>query len=95
MGGVKDSGFGHRHGAEGIRKFCQQKTIVIDRFGLKEVISRGIRPVRKRRGKCATCSLALSLRLEPQTARVAGTLRKTKSLELQERFDLIRIDNVL
>ena len=23
-------------GAEGIRKFCQQKTVVIDRFGLKE-----------------------------------------------------------
>jgi len=36
MGGRKDSGFGHRHGAEGIRKYCQQKTIVIDRFGLKE-----------------------------------------------------------
>jgi len=35
MGGVKDSGFGRRHGAEGIRKFCQQKSIVIDRFGLK------------------------------------------------------------
>lgn len=36
MGGRKESGFGYRHGAEGIRKFCQQKTIVIDRFGLKE-----------------------------------------------------------
>ena len=36
MGGCKDSGFGYRHGAEGIRKFCQQKTIVVDRFGLKE-----------------------------------------------------------
>ena len=36
MGGRKDSGFGYRHGAEGIRKFCQQKTIVTDRFGLKE-----------------------------------------------------------
>lgn len=36
MGGRKDSGFGSRHGAEGIRKFCQQKTIVIDRLGLKE-----------------------------------------------------------
>jgi acyl-CoA reductase-like NAD-dependent aldehyde dehydrogenase len=36
MGGLKDSGFGYRHGAEGIRKFCQQKTIVTDRFGLKE-----------------------------------------------------------
>ncbi len=36
MGGSKESGFGHRHGAEGIRKFCQQKTIVVDRFGLKE-----------------------------------------------------------
>lgn len=36
MGGRRDSGFGVRHGAEGIRKFCYQKTIVIDRFGLKE-----------------------------------------------------------
>lgn len=36
MGARKDSGFGYRHGAAGIRKFCQQKTIVIDRFGLKE-----------------------------------------------------------
>ena len=36
MGGRKESGFGYRHGAEGIRKFCQQKTIVTDRFGLKE-----------------------------------------------------------
>ncbi|HLN85593.1 MAG TPA: succinic semialdehyde dehydrogenase [Candidatus Limnocylindrales bacterium] len=36
MGGRKDSGFGCRHGAEGIRKFCHQKTIVVDRFGLKE-----------------------------------------------------------
>jgi acyl-CoA reductase-like NAD-dependent aldehyde dehydrogenase len=36
MGGQKQSGFGYRHGAEGIRKFCQQKTIVADKFGLKE-----------------------------------------------------------
>jgi len=36
MGGSKGSGFGYRHGAEGIRKFCQQKTIVIDVFGLRE-----------------------------------------------------------
>lgn len=35
MGGVKESGFSRRHGAEGIRKFCRQKSIVIDRFGLK------------------------------------------------------------
>jgi acyl-CoA reductase-like NAD-dependent aldehyde dehydrogenase len=33
MGGIKDSGYGRRHGAEGIRKFCYQKTIVIDRLG--------------------------------------------------------------
>ena len=36
MGGCKESGYGYRHGAEGIRKFCQQKTIVVDRFGLRE-----------------------------------------------------------
>lgn len=35
MGGVKESGFSRRHGAEGIRKYCHQKSIVIDRFGLK------------------------------------------------------------
>jgi len=36
MSGCKESGFGQRHGAEGIRRFCQQKTVVSDRFGLKE-----------------------------------------------------------
>ena len=35
MGGIKDSGHGRRHGAAGIRKYCYQKTIVIDRLGLK------------------------------------------------------------
>ena len=35
MGGVKDSGFSRRHGAEGIRKYCYQKTVLIDRFGMK------------------------------------------------------------
>jgi acyl-CoA reductase-like NAD-dependent aldehyde dehydrogenase len=35
MGGIKESGVGRRHGAEGIRKFCRQKTIVTDRLGLK------------------------------------------------------------
>jgi len=32
MGGVKESGLGARHGAQGIRKFCRQQTVVIDRF---------------------------------------------------------------
>lgn len=36
MGGVKESGLGRRHGAEGIRKYCRQKTVVIDRLGLKK-----------------------------------------------------------
>ncbi len=35
MGGIKESGAGRRHGAEGIRKFCRQKTVVTDRLGLK------------------------------------------------------------
>jgi acyl-CoA reductase-like NAD-dependent aldehyde dehydrogenase len=35
MGGMKESGFGTRHGPEGIRKYCRQKTIVSDRLGLK------------------------------------------------------------
>jgi acyl-CoA reductase-like NAD-dependent aldehyde dehydrogenase len=36
MGGIKESGFGYRHGAEGIRKYCRQKSIVTDRLGLKQ-----------------------------------------------------------
>jgi len=39
MGGIKESGIGRRHGAEGIRKFCYQKSIVVDRFGLKSEIN--------------------------------------------------------
>ncbi len=35
MGGVKESGLGARHGVQGIRKFCHQQTVVIDRFGSK------------------------------------------------------------
>jgi len=35
MGGWKESGLGHRHGPGGIRKFCAQQTVVIDRFGTK------------------------------------------------------------
>lgn len=35
MGGRKESGLGRRHGAEGIRKYCHQQTVIVDRFGLK------------------------------------------------------------
>lgn len=35
MGGIKESGIGKRHGAEGIHKYCYEQTIVVDRFGLK------------------------------------------------------------
>lgn len=35
MGGMKESGLGRRHGPEGIRKFCVQKSVVVDRFGLR------------------------------------------------------------
>jgi acyl-CoA reductase-like NAD-dependent aldehyde dehydrogenase len=35
MGGIKESGLGRRHGPEGIRKYCHQQTVVVDRFGLK------------------------------------------------------------
>ena len=34
MGGTKESGLGRRHGREGITKYCEQQTIVVDRFGL-------------------------------------------------------------
>jgi len=34
-GGMKESGIGKRHGAEGIRRFCHQQVIVTDRFGLR------------------------------------------------------------
>ncbi len=39
MGGVKHSGIGRRHGAEGIRKFCQQRTVVVDRLATKSEIN--------------------------------------------------------
>jgi acyl-CoA reductase-like NAD-dependent aldehyde dehydrogenase len=39
MGGVKESGIGRRHAAEGIRKFCYQKSVVVDRFGLKSELN--------------------------------------------------------
>ena len=35
-GGLKESGIGKRHGAEGIRRFCHQQVIVTDRFGMKK-----------------------------------------------------------
>ncbi len=39
MGGVKESGLGARHGVQGIRKFCHQQTVVIDRFGSKTEVN--------------------------------------------------------
>ncbi|MSX01821.1 MAG: aldehyde dehydrogenase family protein [Actinobacteria bacterium] len=38
MGGAKTSGIGSRHGAGGIRKFCQQQSILISRFNPKRDI---------------------------------------------------------
>ena len=31
MGGMKDSGLGRRHGAEGIRKYTEQQTVAVQR----------------------------------------------------------------
>jgi acyl-CoA reductase-like NAD-dependent aldehyde dehydrogenase len=39
MGGVKESGLGARHGAQGIRKFCHHQTVVVDRFASKSEIN--------------------------------------------------------
>jgi hypothetical protein len=36
MGGTKESGIGKRHGADGIRKYSSEQTIVVDRFGLNK-----------------------------------------------------------
>ena len=36
MGGVKESGLGHRHGRGGIRKFCQQQSVLITRFAMSK-----------------------------------------------------------
>ena len=38
FGGAKESGSGRRHGVPGIRRFCSEQTIVIDRFGLKREV---------------------------------------------------------
>jgi succinate-semialdehyde dehydrogenase/glutarate-semialdehyde dehydrogenase len=32
MGGMKDSGLGRRHGAEGIRKYTEQQTVAVQRL---------------------------------------------------------------
>jgi len=39
MGGIKESGLGSRHGVNGIRKFCRQQTVVVDRFGTKSELN--------------------------------------------------------
>ena len=36
MGGAKASGLGSRHGAGGIRKYCQQQAILVSRFNMKK-----------------------------------------------------------
>ena len=69
MGGRKDSGFGYRHGAEGIRKFCQQKTIVIDRFGLKEEFPWYPATAEKSPSRCATCSTCFATPVGPHKLR--------------------------
>jgi hypothetical protein len=36
MGGWKASGLGSRHGAQGIRKYCAQQSILVTRFAPKK-----------------------------------------------------------
>jgi acyl-CoA reductase-like NAD-dependent aldehyde dehydrogenase len=56
FGGVKESGSGRRHGAEGMRRFCSEQTIVTDRFGLRRELiwypytARGERLIRRALG---------------------------------------------
>lgn len=35
FGGVKESGIGRVHGAEGLQAFCDSKSVLVDRFGMK------------------------------------------------------------
>jgi acyl-CoA reductase-like NAD-dependent aldehyde dehydrogenase len=60
MGGIKESGLGRRHGAEGIRKYCLQKTIVTDRLGLKSELSWF--PISKRKAELFRRGLRLLFR---------------------------------
>ncbi|MEN0011897.1 MAG: succinic semialdehyde dehydrogenase [Solirubrobacteraceae bacterium] len=39
MGGAKDSGLGARHGANGIRKYCQAHTILVSRWVLRHELT--------------------------------------------------------
>ncbi len=49
MGGWKSSGVGSRHGAGGIRKYCRQQTLLVNRFALdKEAYMFPYRPWRSR-----------------------------------------------
>jgi hypothetical protein len=38
FGGVKESGIGRVHGADGLRSFCHTKSVLIDRFGPKREV---------------------------------------------------------
>ncbi|MEO6867840.1 MAG: succinic semialdehyde dehydrogenase [Gaiellales bacterium] len=51
MGGIRGSGLGRRHGAEGIRRFCRQLSVVesFERNGGYEMLLRGMRTARRSR----------------------------------------------
>ena len=61
MGGVKESGIGVRHGAEGIRKYCRTQTILISPRADAARASRSSTPTRRRSARLVRALLRAAL----------------------------------